>query len=126
MPLWNLYCNKYAYSLEDKRSFAEAITDIYASVGMPRFYVSVVFHELPRNSLFIGGVPRNSFVRISIDHIARTTLPENRQEMLTFLNKYIDPFVRDRGSWERCWWHAAGRVVPTGGMVKDIVNWVIW
>ena len=44
MPLWNLHCNENAYSTEDKKSFSEAITSIYTSVGLPRFYVSVVFH----------------------------------------------------------------------------------
>ena len=45
MPLWNLHCNENAYSTEDKKSFSEAITSIYTSVGLPRFYVSVVFHD---------------------------------------------------------------------------------
>ena len=30
MPLWNVYCAEGTYSNEDKRAFAEAITDIYA------------------------------------------------------------------------------------------------
>ena len=72
MPLWNVYCSQGVYSADDKRALAEAITDIYASAGMPRFYVGVVFHEMPTDSLFIGGTPRDNFVRISIDHIART------------------------------------------------------
>ena len=52
MPLWNVYCTEGTYSNEDKRAFAEAITDIYASesgglpeMAMPRFYVVVVFHD---------------------------------------------------------------------------------
>ena len=27
MPLWNVYCTEGTYSSEDKRAFAEAITD---------------------------------------------------------------------------------------------------
>ena len=61
MPLWNVYCTEGTYSAEDKRAFAEAITDIYASeagglpeMAMPRFYVVVVFHDVPKDSLFIG------------------------------------------------------------------------
>ncbi len=127
MPLWNLHCNENAYSTEDKQSFAEAITGIYASVGMPRFYVSVVFHEIPRNSLFIGGVARNDFVRISIDHIARSTLPEDRQKMLNFLNSHIDPFVKDRGfEWElhidetpRDLWTVQGMFPPPSGSEEE-------
>lgn len=101
MPLWNLYCSEGAYSREDKCAFAQAITDIYAAIGMPRFYVAVVFHEVPKDSLFIGGTPRENFVRISIDHIARSAAPEVREPLLKFLNKSIHPFVRDRGlDWE--------------------------
>jgi putative oxalocrotonate tautomerase-like protein len=63
--------------------------------------VGVVFHELPKDSLFIGGVPRNDFVRISIDHVAIASPPETRESMLKFLNESIHPFVRDRGlDWE--------------------------
>jgi len=40
---------------EDKCAFATRITDLYADVGLPRCYASVVFHELPRTSFFIGG-----------------------------------------------------------------------
>jgi phenylpyruvate tautomerase PptA (4-oxalocrotonate tautomerase family) len=54
MPLWNVYCTEGTYSNEDKRAFAEAITDIYTSeagglpeMTMPRFYVVVVFHDVP-------------------------------------------------------------------------------
>jgi phenylpyruvate tautomerase PptA (4-oxalocrotonate tautomerase family) len=61
MPLWNLYCCEGTYSSEDKRSFAESITDIYAAQGLPRFYVGVVFHEMPNDSFFIGGIPREDF-----------------------------------------------------------------
>ena len=101
MPLWNLYCSEGAYSREDKCAFAQAITDIYAAIGMPRFYVAVVFHEVPNDSLFIGGTPRENFVRISIDHIARSAAPDQREILLKFLNKSIHPFVRDRGlDWE--------------------------
>ena len=127
MPLWNLYCSAGAYSGEDKRSFAQAITDVYASVGMPRFYVAVVFHEAPKDSLFIGGAPRENFVRISIDHIARSVLPEERESLLKFLNKSIHPFVRDRGlDWEihidetpRDFWTIQGMRPPEEGSAEE-------
>src|SRR5258707_4811988 len=103
MPLWNVYCVEGTYSKEDKRTFAEAITDIYASgagglpeMTMPRFYVVVVFHDVPKDSLFIGGVPRNDFVRFSIDHIAYAMPAELRESLLKFINKSIHPFVRPR------------------------------
>ena len=127
MPLWNIYCSEGAYSSEDKRAFAQGITDVYASVGMPRFYVGVVFHDLPTDSLLIGGVSRDDFVRISIDHIARKSVPEERELMLKFLNKSIHPFVRDRGfDWEihidetaRDLWTIQGMRPPDEGSAEE-------
>jgi len=108
MPLWNIYCTEGTYTSAQKQAFAEAITDIYTSeagglpdMTMPRFYVVVVFHDVPKGSLFVGGVPRNDFVRISIDHIAYAMPAELRELLLKFINKSIHPHVRDRGlDWE--------------------------
>jgi hypothetical protein len=127
MPLWNLHCNENAYSTEDKMSFAEAITGIYASGGDASI---LCLSRLPRDtaaSLFIGGVARDNFVRISIDHIARSTLPEDRQKMLNFLNTHIDPFVKDRGfEWElhvdetpRDLWTVQGMFPPPSGSEEE-------
>ena len=134
MPLWNVYCTEGTYSKDDKRAFAEAITDIYASEAgglpemmMPRFYVVVVFHDVPKDSLFIGGVPRNDFVRFSIDHIAYAMPDEFRELMLKFMNKTIHPFVRDRGlDWEihiddtpRNQWTIQGMRPPDSGSEEE-------
>ena len=134
MPLWNVYCTEGTYSKEDKRAFSEAITDIYASeagglpeMTMPRFYVVVVFHDVPKDSLFIGGVPRNDFVRFSIDHIAYAMPDEFRELMLKFINKSIHPFVRDRGlDWEihiddtpRDQWTVQGMRPPDSGSEEE-------
>lgn len=127
MPLWNIYCCEGTYSSVDKRSFAQAITDVYASAGMPRFYVGVVFHDLAKDSLFIGGVPRVDFVRISVDHIARKSLPDERELLLKIFNKSIHPFVRDRGlDWEihvdetpRDLWTIQGMRVPDEGSAEE-------
>jgi phenylpyruvate tautomerase PptA (4-oxalocrotonate tautomerase family) len=126
MPLWNVYCPEGTYSVEDKRAFAAAITDIYAGV-MPRFYVGVVFNEVPRDSLFIGGIPRDDFVRISIDHIAVSLPAEQRESLLKFINKSIHPFVRDRGlDWElhidetpRDLWTIQGMRPPDSGSAEE-------
>lgn len=128
MPLWNLYCTAGTYSSDDKRAFAETITDIYASTGMPRFYVCVVFHDVPKDSLLVGGTPREKFVRIWIDHIARSTPEEQRELLLKFLNKSIHPFVRDRGlDWEihidetpRDLWTVQGMRPPDEGSAEEL------
>jgi phenylpyruvate tautomerase PptA (4-oxalocrotonate tautomerase family) len=101
MPLWHIYCPENAYSADDKRAFASRITDLYADLGLPRFYVGVVFHELPKDSLFIGGRSTNDFVRIWIDQIALATPPERRAWWLERINNTLNPFARDRGyRWE--------------------------
>ena len=71
MPLWKIYHPVGAFSLEDKKGLSEAITALYAR-GLPKFYVGVVFQEVAADSFFIGGECVDNFVRIWIDHIART------------------------------------------------------
>jgi phenylpyruvate tautomerase PptA (4-oxalocrotonate tautomerase family) len=101
MRLWHIYYPENAYSAEDKCALATRITDLYADVGLPRFYASVVFHELPKNSFFVGGKATNDFVRIWIDRIARVTAPERRAWWLERVNTTLNPFVRERGyRWE--------------------------
>ena len=97
MPLWTIYCPVSAYTAEDKRAFASRITDFYAGYGLPRFYVNVMFHELPKDSFFIGGKPTDDFVRIWIDQIARRMTPDRYQSWMELVNATIDPFVRQRG-----------------------------
>jgi phenylpyruvate tautomerase PptA (4-oxalocrotonate tautomerase family) len=100
MPLWKVYHPADAFSDADKRALAEGITDLY--VRLPRFYVGIVFEEVPKESFFIGGKPTNKFVRISVDHIARSNLPaEIKDWWIENINNVLAPFVKDRGyDWE--------------------------
>jgi phenylpyruvate tautomerase PptA (4-oxalocrotonate tautomerase family) len=101
MPLWHIYCPKDAYTDADKSAFANRITDLYAEIGLPRFYVSVIFEELPKHAFFIGGKPTNDFVRVWIDQIARRTSPAQRWPWLQRVNETLRPFVKERGyRWE--------------------------
>ena len=82
MPLWKIYHPVGAFSLEDKKGLSEAITALYAR-GLPKFYVGVVFQEVAADSFFIGGEGVDNFVRIWIDHIARTMpTPEIRARFI--------------------------------------------
>lgn len=56
-----------AHSLEDKNEFAEAITQVYEAVPIPRFYVVVIFEEVAADSFFVGGAAHGTFVRIQIE-----------------------------------------------------------
>jgi len=134
MPLWQLFVPEDAYSPEDKIGFAEDITKIYSEgVGLPRFYVSVIFHDVPKHSFLIGGEPRSEFVRVSIDHIARRfeELPERLglPQDVDLAGQWRDvcaavlkPWVADRGfNWELhtdetpiAYWYIDGLTPPPG------------
>lgn len=101
MPLWKIYHPAGAFTPEDRKGMAEALTGLYGRV-MPKFYVGVVFQEIPADSLFIGGEPSDRFVRIWVDHIARTfRSEETRLGFFKAVNKLLAPWIADRGfSWE--------------------------
>jgi len=100
MPLWKVYHPEEAFSSEDKQAIAQRITGIYRE--LPPFYVGVIFEAIPKSSLYIGGEPANDFVRISVDHIARTlNEDEKKQQFLDFVAKRLAPFIAERGlRWE--------------------------
>jgi phenylpyruvate tautomerase PptA (4-oxalocrotonate tautomerase family) len=102
MPLWMIYAPENAYTAEDKHQFAETITDLYAQVPIPRFYVVTIFEEIPADSYYVAGKSRDNFVRLKIDHMARTLpTPAIRKWWLAAADELIKPWVKDRGyDWE--------------------------
>jgi phenylpyruvate tautomerase PptA (4-oxalocrotonate tautomerase family) len=101
MPLWKVYHPVGAYSAEDKAAISRSITDVYARV-MPRFYVGVIFQEVEADNFYIGGVSHPRFVRIWVDHIARTfTSDEMKVRFFEKMNQVFAPWIADRGyDWE--------------------------
>ena len=81
MPMWQIYHPENAFSPSDKRELAQRITAIYESF-LPRFYVNVFFHRIPADGLYIGGEVANDFVRVTIDHIARSIDDPAQQQQL--------------------------------------------
>lgn len=101
MPLWKIYHPVGAYSADDKRALASAITDVYARV-MPRFYVGVIYQEVAADNFYIGGEPHDHFVRIWIDHIARE-FPDSTasRRFIDKINQVLAPWIAERGyDWE--------------------------
>jgi phenylpyruvate tautomerase PptA (4-oxalocrotonate tautomerase family) len=100
MPLWKIYHPVGKFSPDDKQAIAERITSIYRI--LPKFYVGVVFQEVPKDSFYVGGEPADDFVRVWVDHIARTFSDEELKErFLNALARLLAPFVAERGlRWE--------------------------
>ena len=102
MPLWKIYHPVGAYTREDKHALSKRITDIYSAVPLPKFYVVVVFQEVPQDSFYVGGEPVRNFVRIHMDHIARQMTSEaQKTKFFARVEGAIAPFIKDRGfEWE--------------------------
>jgi phenylpyruvate tautomerase PptA (4-oxalocrotonate tautomerase family) len=100
VPLWRFYHPERAFSAEDKQAIAQRITGIYRQ--LPRFYVGVVFQEVPPESFYIGGEPAPDFVRIWVDHIARTFNDEAlKGHFLAAVGQLLSPYIAARGlRWE--------------------------
>ncbi|WGD53168.1 tautomerase family protein [Bradyrhizobium sp. CB1650] len=101
MPLWHIYCPKEAYSDTEKQDLATRISDAYAKFGLPRFYVSVIFHDVEQGSFYIGGEPVKDFVRIWVDHIARRMEPAHRGWWMKQVKEIVTPFIGSKSfRWE--------------------------
>ncbi len=102
MPLWKMHHRANAYSAEDKKDFAEAITRVYEAVPIPRFYVVVIFEEVAAGNMFVSGDAHDGFVRIQIDQMARTLPgPVIREWWTRNVDAVIAPWVGERGyDWE--------------------------
>jgi phenylpyruvate tautomerase PptA (4-oxalocrotonate tautomerase family) len=100
MPLWKFYHPQAAFSVEDKTAIAAGITRIYRM--LPKFYVGVVFQEIPKDSFYVGGEPADDFVRIWVDHIARSFKDEElKGKFLAAVNQLLTPYLSERGlRWE--------------------------
>jgi phenylpyruvate tautomerase PptA (4-oxalocrotonate tautomerase family) len=101
MPLWKIYHPVGAYSAEDKRAISKSLTDVYGR-AMPRFYVGVIFQEVRADDFYIGGESHPGFVRIWVDHIARTfSSDEMKVRFFEKMNEIFAPWITARGyDWE--------------------------
>lgn len=115
MPLWQLFVPENAYTSEEKAEMASKITNIYSSdwsrenfgFELPRFYTSVVFHEIKADSFYVGGESRDKFIQIEVVHIARTnegaaalagiTVEEILRRYFENVNATLAPYIADRG-----------------------------
>ncbi|KAJ3872219.1 putative oxalocrotonate tautomerase [Lentinula edodes] len=102
MPFHRFYCSANLYSKEEKQAIARSITELYARVPIPRFYVVVNFIEVGQDDCYVGGEPNTKFLRICVQHLARNlqTVEEKRNFMERY-EKTLEPYTKDKGiDWE--------------------------
>lgn len=102
MPLWTIYHTPNVFTDKEKAELAASITEVYVTVGLPRFYVVTVFKEIKPSDFYIGGELTESAVRIVVDHIART-LPDKagRERVTGHLGRVLAPHLDKAGlHWE--------------------------
>ena len=46
MPLWKVYHPVGAFTAEDKTALAKRVTEVYARIPIPKFYVVFIFEEI--------------------------------------------------------------------------------
>ncbi|MGW1887406.1 tautomerase family protein [Streptomyces sp. NPDC001970] len=98
MPLWHIYHPPGTYTEQQKKQFAEDVTGLYSRVGLPKFYVVTLFHEIDETSFYIGGERSPSAVRVVIEHIARHTEDAAlRKKTGKVLARLLAPHTTDRG-----------------------------
>ena len=125
MPLWTIHHTPGIFTVDEKRELANRITDHYEQIGLPRFYVVVVFNEVVAEDLYVGGEPTPTGVRIVIDHIARRN-PDSasRRRTTQWINTILQPHLSRRPGlhWEFHvdetsdeLWMINGLVPPPGG-----------
>ncbi|KAI1617229.1 putative oxalocrotonate tautomerase [Exophiala viscosa] len=109
MPLWRIFSHPQTFSLDQRKGLAKAVTELYMSLGLPAFYVNVIFIDVDENGTFIGGEQRSNFVRVVVEQIART-MPspdtedgrQHRTKWMDVINEVLKPFIIDRKEldWE--------------------------
>ncbi|KIW18499.1 hypothetical protein PV08_02787 [Exophiala spinifera] len=109
MPLWRIFSHPQTFTLDQRKTLAKKVTDLYVSIGLPAFYVNVIFIDVDEKATFVGGEQKSNFVRIAIEQIARTMASQEteqgRQQRKGWMDKINDTLkesIIDRGEldWE--------------------------
>ncbi|KAK0450518.1 putative oxalocrotonate tautomerase enzyme-domain-containing protein [Desarmillaria tabescens] len=111
MPFHRFYVPQGLYCSCDKRSIAEAVTEVYVKAGLPRFYVVVNFIEVSEENFYVSGKR------------------ERKRDFMQRYEKAIEPFTKGRGiRWEiqitemdRDLWNENGMNPPLGGSDGELL-----
>jgi len=84
MPLYILYHDAEAFTLEEKHKVAKGITDAHVkATGIAPFLVKVVLHSSEKSSLYTGGVVDLKSLRL-VGNIRQGRDTENKRELLRY------------------------------------------
>ena len=102
MPLHRIFHPPSAFSAKDKQELSERITAIYTGVGLPAFYVVVLFIPIEKDSFFVSGKPTDKFIRLVVQHLARQmTSDEQKEGFSKTYEEILAPYIKDKGyDWE--------------------------
>ncbi|KFY26016.1 hypothetical protein V491_01509 [Pseudogymnoascus sp. VKM F-3775] len=131
MPYWVIHHPKHAFGDEmSKRSLSQDITKLYTNLGLPAFYVVVVFTEVSDVNLYVGGEQKTEtpFIRIVIDQIAiRMEDPNLYASWTSAIDGILKPHIEEKGyNWEyhideteRQLWKVNGLYAPPFGSQSE-------
>ncbi|KAF2807582.1 uncharacterized protein BDZ99DRAFT_446304 [Mytilinidion resinicola] len=138
MPLWQIYHPPTTFTTPASRApLAAALTALYTAIGLPAFYVVVLFHPLPDADTYVGGVAgadlARPFIRLVGNHVA-VKMPDEDAYYAQFcgrLNEALKPHIEDKGyDWEyhvdeteRRLWRIQGLYPPPHGSEEE-KGWV--
>jgi phenylpyruvate tautomerase PptA (4-oxalocrotonate tautomerase family) len=134
MPLWKIFHGPDVFTAEQKEALANEVTRLYVSIGLPAFYVNVLFFAVPEESFYVGGKKVAKSVRISIEQIARKVpLDEDFiRQWLQKIDEALAPHIKERGfDWEyniqessRALWKINGIEPPPTGSDEEL-KWAV-
>jgi phenylpyruvate tautomerase PptA (4-oxalocrotonate tautomerase family) len=90
MPLWRIYCNPETFSPEERTSLAQTITSLYTNLGLPAFYVNVLFIDVLEQNFLIGGQRTKNTIRFSVEHVARAMPSADSEEGRLRISRWMD------------------------------------
>jgi phenylpyruvate tautomerase PptA (4-oxalocrotonate tautomerase family) len=104
MSLHRIYHPPDVFSAKDKQELAERITALYTAIGLPEFYVNVIFVPIEKDSLFVGGQPKDKYIRIVIQHLASQLHDKKiKQTIMDKYEKAIGAYIKEKDyEWEVC------------------------
>ncbi|RYP53561.1 hypothetical protein DL768_001479 [Monosporascus sp. mg162] len=126
MPIWVFSHSAGAFTAEEKRDLAEAVTKLYTDLDTPAFYVNVQFIPLGADDLWYGAKPHPKFTLVTIYHVAQNVINHpvaTREAFINSVDNVLTPRMTKKGmGWEylviegaRELWKIDGIVPPPTG-----------